>query len=91
MTSSGRISIHPPLPTTTCSPRAEIFPGVGVTSIITLPRGQTVLTGDLCEASNKSYAVRKEKKAFHGRRTEYLLCNTHTLSTTDLIRLDCFH
>lgn len=85
--SNGRTGTHPPLPTTACTPHADIFTGVGAISNHTSTRPGCF---DRKAHMKQQKPLReKRKKAFHGPHTEYLLCNTHSPSpTTDPIRLD---
>lgn len=86
-TSNGRIGTHPPLPTTACTPRADIFTRVGAISNHTSTRPGCFDRKP--HVKQQKPLSEKRKKAFHGPHTEYLLCNTHTPSpTTDPIRLD---
>lgn len=86
-TSNGRIGTHPPLPTTACTPCADIFTRVGAISNHTSTRPGCFDRKP--HVKQQKPLSEKRKKAFHGLHTEYLLCNTHTPSpTTDPIRLD---
>lgn len=63
-TSNGRISTHPPLPTTACTPRADIFTRVGAISNHTSTRPGCF--DRKTHMKQQKPLSEKRKKAFHG-------------------------
>lgn len=75
-TCNGRISTHPPLPTTACTPHADIFTRVGAISNHTSTRPGCF--DRETRMKQQKPLSEKKKKAFHGP-TLSICCAAHTL------------